>query len=139
MKWKKLGKIFDPTEHKLSNGCVEFAQSPQTLVFSDFVRIYFSTRAKDPANGKFLSHIAFIDMDLEFKRIINVSDKTVIELGPPGCFDEHGIFPINVVRNKESILAYTCGWSRRVAVSVETSVGLAVSDRHLCASRRSSR
>ena len=44
MMWEKLGKIFDPTEHKLANGCREFAQSPQALVFDDFVRIYFSTR-----------------------------------------------------------------------------------------------
>ena len=44
MKWKKLGKIFDPTKYKLPNNCVEFAQSPQTLVFDDFIRIYFSHR-----------------------------------------------------------------------------------------------
>jgi hypothetical protein len=127
MKWKKLGKIFDPTKHKLSNGCIEFAQSPQTLIFDDFVRIYFSTRKKDLTNGKYLSHIAFIDMDKNFKEIINISTGTVIELGRLGCFDEHGIFPINVVRDKDKILAYTCGWSRRVSVSVETSIGLAVS------------
>ena len=61
MKWKKLGKIFDPLNHKLANHCVEFAQSPQALVFDDFVRIYFSTREKDPS-GKFLSHIAFVEI-----------------------------------------------------------------------------
>jgi len=47
MEWKKLGKIFDPAQFQLSNNCKEFAQSPQTLVFDNFVRIYFSTRAKD--------------------------------------------------------------------------------------------
>ena len=62
MKWKKLGKIFDPTHHKLPNDCVQFAQSPQALVFDDFVRIYFSTRSVDKTNGKYLSHIAFVDM-----------------------------------------------------------------------------
>ncbi len=39
--------IFDPTQHRLPNGCVQFAQSPQALVFDDFVRVYFSTRAVD--------------------------------------------------------------------------------------------
>jgi hypothetical protein len=126
MKWKKLGKIFDPTQHKLANGCIEFAQSPQTLVFDDFIRIYFSTRQKD-SNGKYLSHIAFVDMDLELKNMLRVSTDTVIELGELGCFDEHGIFPINIVRDKNKILAYTCGWNRRVSVSVETSIGLALS------------
>ena len=47
MKWKKLGKIFDPAEYRLAKGGSKFAQSPQTLVFDDFVRIYFSTRQKD--------------------------------------------------------------------------------------------
>lgn len=128
MKWKKLGKIFDPTEHELPNGCVEFAQSPQTLVFDDFVRIYFSTRQKDPSNGKYLSHIAYIDIDKNFENIIDISKSTVIELGELGCFDEHGIFPINVLRHEDKVYAYTCGWNRRSSVSVDTAVGFAESD-----------
>lgn len=127
MKWKKLGKIFNPAEHKLPNNCYEFAQSPQTIVFEDFVRIYFSTREKDK-NGKYLSQIAFIDMDKKFKEIINVSSHTVIKLGSLGCFDEHGIFPINPLKIENKIVAYTCGWSRRVSVSVETSIGYAISN-----------
>ena len=67
MKWKKLGKIFDPTHYSLINGCKEFAQSPQILEFDDFVRIYFSTRQKDESNGKYLSHIAFVDMTKDFE------------------------------------------------------------------------
>ena len=127
MKWKKLGKIFDPTEHKLSNNCVDFAQSPQVLLFDNFIRIYFSTRERDQKTGKYLSHISFVDFDKEFKKILKVSDKIVVKLGDIGCFDEHGIFPINILKDKNKILAYTCGWSRRVAVSVETSVGIAES------------
>lgn len=127
MKWHKLGKVFDPTQHALPNGCTQFAQSPQTLLFNDFIRIYFSTRAMD-YNGKYLSHIAFVDMDLSLKNIIKISDQTVIPLGELGCFDEHGIFPINMLRHGNSIYGYTCGWSRRVSVSVETAIGLVLSD-----------
>lgn len=127
MKWRKLGKIFDPTQHELPNDCFEFAQSPQTIVFDDFVRIYFSTRQKE-STGKFLSHIAFVDFDKTFKKVINISKETVIKLGELGTFDEHGIFPINPLRVNDKIYAYTCGWSRRVSVSVETSTGLAISN-----------
>lgn len=127
MRWKKLGKIFDPTQFKLPNDCVQFAQSPQALVFDDFVRIYFSTRAIDPANGKYLSHVAFVDMDKNLRDIIRCSDRTVMPLGGLGCFDEHGIFPINVLRDGDRVLAYTTGWNRRVSVSVDTAIGLAVS------------
>jgi len=126
MHWKKLGRIFDPGEHRLHDGCVEYAQSPQALLFDDFVRVYFSTRALDPV-GKFLSHIAFVDFTKDFRRIIRTSERTVIPLGGLGCFDEHGIFPMNVLRHANVIYAYTCGWSRRVSVSVETAIGLAVS------------
>ena len=128
MKWKKLGKIFNPIEHKLANNCKEFAQSPQTIVFDDYVRIYFSTREPDLKTGKFLSHVAFVDISKDFKTVLNISNKTVIALGELGTFDEHGIFPINLLKEKNRVLAYTCGWSRRVSVSVETSTGLAISN-----------
>ena len=68
MRWKKLGRIFDPTSVDLPDGCVEFAQAPQALVFDDFVRIYFSTRAFDAEGGKSRSHIAFVDMDRALAR-----------------------------------------------------------------------
>ena len=127
MKWNRLGKIFDPTQHALPNDCVQFAQSPQALVFDDFIRIYFSTRAVDKSNGKFLSHIAFVDMGKDMCNILSVSDSVVIPLGELGCFDEHGIFPMNVVRNGDAVYGYTCGWNRRISVSVDTAIGLAIS------------
>src|SRR5450432_2412402 len=127
MKWKKLGKIFDPTSYKLINNCFEFAQSPQTLVFDNYVRIYFSTRERDKT-GKYLSHISFVDFDKSFKEVKKISEEEVIALGDLGCFDEHGIFPMNVVRDKSKVLAYTTGWNRRVSVSADASIGLAVSE-----------
>jgi hypothetical protein len=128
MKWKKHGLIFNPTNHVLVGfDCTEYAQSPQVLVFDDFVRIYFSTRKQDKV-GMFLSHIRFVDFKKDFSEIIGFSKQEVIPLGELGCFDEHGIFPINLLRHNGKVLAYTCGWSRRVSVSVETSTGLAISN-----------
>lgn len=127
MRWHKLGKIFDPTQHSLPHGCTQFAQSPQALVFEDFVRIYFSTRAFDHTSRKYLSHVAFIDVTKDFRNIVHVSNHTVLPLGELGCFDEHGIFPINPVRCGAEILAYVTGWTRRVSVSVDTGIGLAIS------------
>lgn len=126
MKWVKLGKIFDPSGYALVNNCFGFAQSPQTLVLDDRVRIYFSTRERDSV-GKFLSHIAFVDFDKRLKNIIDVSKSTVIELGKLGCFDEHGIFPVNVFKDGSRVLAYTTGWNRKVSVSADASIGLAIS------------
>lgn len=127
MRWNKLGHIFDPVQHRLAAGCREFAQSPQALVFDDFVRIYFSTRSVDADGGKYRSHIAFVDMAKNLREVIRVSDQPVIPLGELGTFDEHGIFPMNVLRHGDLVYGYTCGWNRRVSVSVDTAIGLAIS------------
>lgn len=126
MMWIKHGLIFDPTEHQLPNACKQFAQAPQALVMNDAIRIYFSTRAID-SNGKYLSHIAFVDMQKNLHDVIQVSDRTVIPLGELGTFDEHGIFPMSVIRHGDAVYGYTCGWNRRVSVSVDTGIGLAIS------------
>lgn len=125
MTFRRLGRIFDPTRHALPSGCVEFAQAPQALVLEDRIRVYFSTRSQD--GGKFRSHVAFVDLTRDLREIIGVCREPVIELGGLGCFDEHGIFPMSVLRVGEEIYGYTCGWSRRVSVSVETAIGLAIS------------
>lgn len=126
MKWKKIGKIFDPASYPAFNNYAGYAQSPQALVLADRIRIYFSIRKVDVA-GKFLSHISFVDFDRQMNQVIQVAQDEVIALGELGAFDEHGIFPISPVLRGQEIWAYTCGWSRRVSVSVETSIGLAVS------------
>jgi hypothetical protein len=131
MKWQKLGKIFNPSQHRLPNGCEAFAQSPQALVCDEHVRIYFSTRARDlNGNGvaKYVSHVAYVDMDRSLSRILGVSEHTVLPQGELGAFDEHGIFPLNVLRHAGRVLGYTTGWNRRVSVSVDTAIGLVVSD-----------
>ena len=127
MKWKKLRKIFDPTQHKLANDCTDFAQSPQVLEFDDFVRIYFSTRQRD-ASGKFISYISFVEMDKEFKSVKKISDHTIITMGGLGCYDEHGIFPFNILKDGNRVLGFIGGWSRRVSVDIETSIGLSISN-----------
>ena len=127
LRWRKLGRIFDPAEHRLAVGGAGFAQSPQALVFDDFVRVYFSTRARD-AGGKYLSQVAYVDFAEDLRTVLRVADREVIPLGELGCFDEHGIFPFHVTRAGGRIAAYPSGWSRRVSVSVETAIGLAYSD-----------
>ncbi len=126
MRWQKLGKIFDPEIIPLTNGCTSFAKSPQALVFDDFVRVYFCSQVKSP-DGKYLSHPQFVDFDKDFKKIINYSKESVISLGQLGEFDEHGIFPLNVLRCKNQIYGFTSGWSRRTSVSIDMSIGLSVS------------
>lgn len=126
MRWRKLGRIFDTSELDLFDGQYAYAQSPQALLFDDFVRVYFSTRLRDH-RGMYVSHIAYVDFDKNLSRIVDHSRGTVIQLGKLGSFDEHGIFPMNVLRVGEKIYAFTTGWSRRRSVPVDAAIGLAVS------------
>lgn len=126
MQWNKLGLIFDLGTHPMPFGCGAFAQSPQALVLDDCVRIFFSTRTRD-ADGQYLSHVAFVDMRKDLGAVLRVSQRPVLPLGGLGTFDEHGIFPLSVLRHDGLVYGYTTGWSRRVSVPVETGIGLAIS------------
>ena len=126
MNWKKLGKVFDPTDYKLPNKCKLFAKSPQAIVFDDFVRVYFSSTERD-TNDKLLSRVLYADFTKDFKKVINISKNEVIPLGKLGCFDEHGIFPFNVLKEKDKIIAFATGWTRKKSVSADGSIGYAES------------
>ena len=127
MKWKKLGQIFDFDNSPFKLRFVSYAQSPQAIVFDDFVRIYFTTRIKDSPTS-FVSIPQFVDFTKDFKRIINYSKDEIISRGNLGCFDEHGIFPFSPTIVGDKIYAYTNGWTRRVSVDVDSAIGLAISD-----------
>lgn len=120
MKWEKIGMIFDCSVLGLN-----YAKSPQALVFNDYVRIYFSTCYND--GNKLISVVKYVDFNKNFTKIINYSEHEVISRGELGCFDEHGIFPFSPLRYNDQIFGYTSGWSRRQSVSVETGIGLTIS------------
>ena len=127
MRWRKLGQIFNVSACSLPLGCTAFAQAPQALPFNDRTRVYFTTRRIDQSNGKYLSHVAYADFSLDFTNILDVSRHQVIALGKRGCFDEHGIFPMNVLRHGGEVRGYTSGVNRRWSVPVDGAIGIAVS------------
>lgn len=126
MQWRRLGRIFDFGSSPFAGRYVSHAQSPQALVLEDRVRVYFSTRTSDTA-GQFLSHVQYVEYDLDLRNIIGYSNHEVVPLGKLGCFDEHGIFPLSPVQVDDKIYGYTNGISRRVSVAVETGIGLVIS------------
>jgi hypothetical protein len=126
MKWRKLGQIFDFYKSPFKKRYLSHAQSPQVVVYDDYIRVYFSTRVMDKT-GKFLSHIQYVDYNEGFKEIINYSRHEVIPLGNIGCFDEHGIFPISPMLYQDKFYAYTSGWTRRISVDVDSGIGFSIS------------
>lgn len=127
MKWEKKGCIFDPTQHGLPFGCFAYAKGPQAVAMDGFRRIYFSSCSQD-SSRKYLSNVCYADFSLDFGEVREVNRHVVIALGELGAFDEHGIFPVHIFRGEQRELwAYTTGWSRRVSVSADGAIGLAIS------------
>lgn len=125
--WRKQGKLFDPRDYSLPCGCVEYAQAPQALVNEDYIRIYFSTRSRD-SQTTWLSHICSIDCDRALSNVVAVSRNEVVSLGGLGDFDEHGIFPMNVLRVGNRIHGYTGGIHRMKSVPIDGAIGLVISE-----------
>jgi hypothetical protein len=127
--WKKLGKVFTPQEVTGRPWLQEFAQAPATLVFDDFVRVYFSCRPPADVQGKYVSYSAWIDLDRhDLFKIRNIAEQPILSLGGLGEFDEFGTYPVSVMRNGNEIRAYYAGWTRCESVPFNVAIGLATSN-----------
>ena len=100
MKWVKRGLLFNPaTIPGRPQWMNEYAQAPATLVFDDFVRVYFSCRPPRDADGQFVSYSAFVDLDRRnLFNIVNLAFQPALPLGELGTFDEFGTYPMSVIR-----------------------------------------
>ena len=126
--WKKLGKVFTPQEIEGRSWLKEFAQAPATLVFDDFVRVYFSCRPLADENGQYVSYSAYVDLDrANLFNIRHISERPILSLGGLGAFDEFGTYPVSVIRKGEEICAYYAGWTRCESVSFNVAIGVATS------------
>lgn len=126
--WKKLGKIFTPQEVTGRPWLKEFAQAPATLVFDDFVRVYFSCRPPSDINRQYVSYSAYVDLDRsDLFKVRRIAEQPILGLGGLGDFDEFGTYPVSVIRNGEEVRAYYAGWTRCESVPFNVAIGCAVS------------
>jgi predicted GH43/DUF377 family glycosyl hydrolase len=127
--WKKLGKVFSPHEVAGRDWLKEFAQAPATLVFRDFVRVYFSCRPAADENGQYVSYSAYVDLQRSnLFNVLRVSEQPVLRLGRLGEFDEFGTYPFSAIRNGDEVRAYYAGWTRCESVPFNVAIGVATSD-----------
>ena len=128
-KWKKLGRVFNPTEIKDIGWMQEYAQAPSVIIFDKFVRVYFSTRQIPDANGQYVSRLAYIDLKRDnLFEIVNICEKPILPLGEIGTFDEFGTYPASVIKAGEDFRIYYAGWTRCETVPFNAAIGVAVSD-----------
>ena len=87
-RWKKLGRVFVPQQVEGRSWLKEFAQAPATLIFDEFVRVYFSCRPPADGNGQYVSYSAYVDLDrADLFHIRGIAERPILDLGGLGEFD----------------------------------------------------
>lgn len=128
-KWIKRGRVFNPKDITGRPWLQEFAQAPATLIFDDFVRVYFSCRPGPDAQGQYVSYSSFVDLDRkDLTKILRVADQPILDLGGLGTFDEFGTYPVSVIRHDNKYRAYFGGWTRCESVPFNVAIGVAESN-----------
>jgi predicted GH43/DUF377 family glycosyl hydrolase len=126
--WNKLGRVFVPQKVQDRSWLKEFAQGPATLIFDDFVRVYFSCRPSADERGQYVSYSAYVDLDRKnLFNVIRVADEPILPLGDLGTFDEFGTYPVSVIRHGDRVFAYYGGWTRCESVPFNVAIGMAAS------------
>lgn len=123
--WNKLGKVFDPTLVENRPFIREFAQAPATLIFDNFVRVYFSCRPAPDEFGQYVSYSAYVDLDRSnLFNILSIAEQPILKLGELGSFDEFGTYPVSVIKKEDEYLVYYAGWTRCESVPFNVAIGI---------------
>ena len=103
------------------------AQLPSPMLISkNEVRVFFATRCDENK-----SSIAYVDLEMNGNnfKIKYLTSSPVMSPGLIGTFDEHGVFPSCIVKNKNSYLMYYIGWNKGFEAPLfYSSIGLAISN-----------
>jgi hypothetical protein len=122
MKWRKRGLIYRP------DGSLPWAKKyafPPTPLFlsDDVVRMYLAFTDENT-----VGRIGFVELDAaDPSRVLRVSQTPVLDIGPPGAFDENGVLPTSVLRVGDEIWMYYVGYQLGYKVRYFQFQGLAVS------------
>lgn len=123
MKWRKLGRIFNPDDIKSywmnSHAAVPFCCSSNG-VENKIIKIFFSSR-----DEKNRSNINWIKYDLEEKKIIEVSENPILIPGKLGTFDDSGVMGSCLIEKDNNKFLYYIGWNLGKTVPFRNSIGIA--------------
>jgi hypothetical protein len=123
MRWRKLGSLFRAAGQR------PWMQShtalPTPLALDDGrLRIYFGTR-----DASQRPHVGWLDAELgDAPRVLELASEPALAPGPPGHFDDNGVYPGPVVRRDGRLWMYYLGRSNGTPPLFYMAIGLAVSD-----------
>jgi hypothetical protein len=121
-RWIKKGRIFTPP------GAPDWLHTHAALPVADRIgdrhRVYFSSRDKA---GR--AQVGYFEINLSAAhKVLRLSERPAIALGPLGSFDDSGITTSWIVNHQGKRYHYYSGWSRGVTVPFYFYIGLALSE-----------
>lgn len=121
MKWRKLGRIFEPNANFIwmqTHASVPFVGK----IEGDQVKVFFSTR-----NTNQESSIGFLWFNIDTLEVMEISSQPVLTKGEIGCFDDSGVMGCCVINTGNAERMYYIGWNLGVTVPFRNSIGIAES------------
>lgn len=124
MPWKKLGRIFDPDEAKVSwfrsHASLPVVQQRDDSLY----RVYFSGRDTDNR-----AQVGWFEFKLRPPYpVLQMSEEPIIRIGDLGTFDDRGVTTSCIVEHEERWYQYYSGWTLGVTVPFYFFIGLAISE-----------
>ena len=121
MRWKKLGRVFDPA--RLADGLTA-ALTPVARVLDasvGLVRVFYS-----PRDGSNRSQVRSFDFDVSDPGSIRqMSTSALLTPGKTGAFDDAGVTLGSLVSANGCDYLFYTGWNLTVSVPFNNSIGLA--------------
>jgi len=122
-KWIKKGQIYSPQNEYGWMGTYATLPIAEHLA-GDRYRIYFSGRDIDMR-----AHVGYVDIDMKSPRkILTVSKKSIFTPGPPGTFENAGVYFSWITQWNFQKYLYYIGWNQGVDVPFKIAIGLALGD-----------
>jgi hypothetical protein len=123
VRWEKLGRVY------VADGQLAWAQSraylPTSLALDERrVRVFVAFLDAD-----MVGRLGYVDVEAsDPTRVLEVSERPALDIGPPGAFDDSGVNPLSVFRHEGVVWLYYVGWQRATRVPYLLFTGLAYSD-----------
>jgi hypothetical protein len=123
-RWRRLGLVFSPSGQR--PWLQSHAQNPVAVPLGGSrYRAYFASR-----DDQGRANVSSVDFDLEDPAgSAEFGERPVLEPGPIGNFDQHGVYPSSIVQDGDRLLLYFIGFiSGKTPPLFYAAVGLAVSE-----------
>jgi hypothetical protein len=119
--WQDLGVVF--RGDRLAPWMHSHGYVPTACLLPDRIRV-FAAFWDSARTGR----IGYVDLDRDDPRdVLGHARDPVLDIGPPGAFDAHGVTPMSVVPDGDALRLYYAGWQRTEGARYLLFTGLAIS------------